>query len=187
MFQIAILITQRLVRTAYYLNTLATRTSSCQYCHWFRKGLNCTVSFLIIRNRSDKSNSTFCSRQTLQHEILVHKPDHQTFVESSTHHTDICSGKEVTADLSVVKDEIASIDKRWNDLCSTVGDRLQALENIQEEIHRYQLVLRVTQKTLVEIEQIVVVEYKLVMDPNKAKQELAEVKVRKQTNIGQVI
>ena len=93
----------------------------------------------------------------------------------------------MTADLSVVEDEIASIDKRWNDLCATVGDRLQALENIQEEIHRYQLVLRVTQKTLVEIEQIVVVEYMLVMDPNKAKQELAEVKVRKQTNIGQVI
>ena len=84
----------------------------------------------------------------------------------------------MTDDLSVVEDEIASIDKRWNDLCATVGDRLQTLENIQEEIHRYQVVLRVTQKTLVEIEQIVVVEYMLVMDPNKAKQELAEVKVR---------
>ena len=82
-----------------------------------------------------------------------------------------------------MENEIASIDKRWSDLCTTVGDRLQALENIQEEIHRYQVVLRVTQKTLLEIEQIVVVEYVLVMDPNKAKQELAEVKVRKQTNI----
>lgn len=116
----------------------------------------------------------------------MHKPDHQTFVESSTRHTDICSGKEVTADLSVVEDEIASVDKRWNDLCATVGDRLQVLENVQEEIHRYQVVLRVTQKTLIEIEQIVVVEYVLVLDPNKAKQELAEVKVRKQMNIGQV-
>ena len=86
----------------------------------------------------------------------------------------------------MVEDEIASVDKRWNDLCATVGDRLQALENVQEEIHRYQVVLRVTQKTLVEIDQIVVVEYVLVLDPNKAKQELAEVKVRKQTNIGQV-
>ena len=85
-----------------------------------------------------------------------------------------------------MEDEIASVDKRWNDLCATVGDRLQALENIQEEIHRYQVVLRVTQKTLVEIEQIVVVEYMLVMDPNKAKQELAEVKVRKQTNTSQI-
>jgi len=93
----------------------------------------------------------------------------------------------VTDDLSVVEDDIASIDKRWNDLCTTVGDRLQTLENIQEEIHRFQVVLRVTQKTLVEIEQIVVVEYMLVMDPNKAKQELAEIKVREQTNIGQVI
>jgi len=92
----------------------------------------------------------------------------------------------VTDDLSVVEDEIASIDKRWNDLCATVGDRLQTLENIQEEIHRYQVVLRVTQKTLIEIEQIVVVEYMLVMDPNKAKQELAEVKVREKTNISQV-
>lgn len=92
----------------------------------------------------------------------------------------------MTDDLSVVEDEIASIDKRWNDLCTTVGDRLQTLENIQEEIHRFQVVLRVTQKTLVEIEQIVVVEYMLVMDPNKAKQELAEIKVREQTNIGQV-
>lgn len=86
----------------------------------------------------------------------------------------------------MVEDEIASVDKRWNDLCATVGDRLQVLENVQEEIHRYQVVLRVTQKTLVEIEQIVVVEYVLVLDPNKAKQELAEVKVRKQMNIGQV-
>ena len=92
----------------------------------------------------------------------------------------------MTDDLSVVEDEIASIDKRWNDLCVTVGDRLQALENIQEEIHRYQVVLRVTHKTLVEIEQVVVVEYVLVMDPNKAKQELAEVKVRNETNISQI-
>lgn len=121
---------------------------------------------------------TICSQQTLQHEILLHKPDHQTFVESSTRHTDICSDREVTADLSVVEDEIASVDKRWNDLCATVSDRLQTLENVQEEIHRYQVVLGVTEKTLVEVEQIVTVEYVLVLDPTKAKQDLAEAKVR---------
>ena len=78
-----------------------------------------------------------------------------------------------------MEEEIASIDTRWNELCTTVSDRLQTLENVQEEIHRYQVVLRVTEKTLMEIEQIVSVEYVLVLDPNKAKQDLAEVKVRK--------
>lgn len=125
-----------------------------------------------------------CSQQTLQHEILLHKPDHQTFVESSSHHTDACSDKQVTDDLPLLEDEIASIDKRWNDLCATVGDRLQTVENVQEEIHRYQVVLRVTQKTIIEIEQIVTVEYVLVLDPNKAKQDLAEVKVRTSSTKG---
>ena len=78
----------------------------------------------------------------------------------------------------MVEDEIASVDKRWNDLCATVSDRLQTLENVQEEIHRYQVVLGVTEKTLVEVEQIVTVEYVLVLDPTKAKQDLAEAKVR---------
>lgn len=125
-----------------------------------------------------------CSQQTLQHEILLHKPEHQTFVESSSGHTDICSDKQVTDDLPLLEDEIASIDKRWNDLCATVGDRLKTVENVQEEIHRYQVVLRVTQKTIIEIEQVVTVEYVLVLDPNKAKQDLAEVKVRTSSTKG---
>lgn len=72
---------------------------------------------------------------------------------------------------------MASIDSRWEELCAKVNDRLQTLENVQEEIHRYQVVLRVTEKTLIEIEQIVFIEYELVLDPKKAKQDLAEVKV----------
>lgn len=119
-----------------------------------------------------------CFQQTLQHEILLHKPDHQSFLETSTRHTDICSDKEVTADLSVLEEEVASVDTRWNDLCAAVGDRLQTLENVQEEVHRYQLVFHVVEKTLLEVEQIVFVHYVLVLDQNKAKQDLAEVKVR---------
>lgn len=119
-----------------------------------------------------------CFQQTLQHEILLHKPDHQSFLETSTRHTDICSDKEVTADLSVLEEEIASIDTRWNDLCAAVADRLQTLENVQEEVHRYQLVFHVVEKTLLEVEQIVFVHYVLVLDQNKAKHDLAEAKVR---------
>jgi len=115
--------------------------------------------------------------QTLQHEILLHKPEHEAFQDASTHHTDLCSDKEVTDDLSVLEEEIASVNKRWDELCAKVGDRLQTLENVQNEIHRYQVVLRVTEKTLIEIEQIVTVEYLLVLDPKKARQDLAEVKV----------
>lgn len=79
--------------------------------------------------------------------------------------------------MCVLEEEVASVNKRWEELCAKVGDRLQALENVQEEIHRYQVVLRVTEKTLIEIEQIVTVEYMLILDPKKAKQDLAEVKV----------
>ena len=79
--------------------------------------------------------------------------------------------------MSVLEEEVTAIDKRWEELCAKVNDRLQTLENVQEEIHRYQVVLRVTEKTLVEIEQIVSIEYELVLDTKKAKQDLAEVKV----------
>lgn len=104
--------------------------------------------------------------------------EHQTFTETSTRHTDICNDKEVTADLSVLEEEIASVDKRWNELCATVGERLRTLENVQEDVHRHQLLLNVVKKTLIELEQIVYVEYILVLDQNKSKQDLAEVKVR---------
>ena len=72
---------------------------------------------------------------------------------------------------------MVSVDKRWEELCAKVSDRLQTLENVQEEIYRYQVVLRVTEKTLTEIEQVVSFEYELVLHPKKAKQDLAEVKV----------
>ena len=72
---------------------------------------------------------------------------------------------------------MASVDKRWEELCAKVSGRLQTLENVQEEIYRYQVVLRVTEKTLIEIEQVVSFEYELVLHPKKAKQDLAEVKV----------
>lgn len=80
--------------------------------------------------------------------------------------------------MSVLEEEIASVDKRWNELCATVGERLRTLENVQEDVHRHQLLLNVVKKTLIELEQIVYVEYILVLDQNKAKQDLAEVKVR---------
>ena len=117
------------------------------------------------------------SQQTLQHEILLQKPEHETFKDTSIKHADLCSNKDVTADLAVLEEEVATVDKRWDELCAKVSDRLQLLENIQEDIHRYQVVLRLTEKTLVEIEKIVSFEYQLTLDPKKAREDLTEVKV----------
>ena len=76
-----------------------------------------------------------------------------------------------------MSEEVTSADKRWKELCAGVNDRLQSLEDLQEDLHRFQVVLRVTEKTLLEIEQVVTIAYVLILDPNRAKQDLAEVKV----------
>ena len=77
----------------------------------------------------------------------------------------------------MLEEEATSVNKRWDELLAKVSDRLQTLENVQEDIHRYQVVLRVTEKTLIEIEQVVAVQYVLILKPKKAKQDLAETKV----------
>lgn len=77
----------------------------------------------------------------------------------------------------MLEEEAVAVDKRWDELSAKVNDRLQLLEDVQEDIHRYQVVLRLTEKTLLEIEQIVSFEYQLILDPKKAKEDLAEVKV----------
>ena len=76
-----------------------------------------------------------------------------------------------------MSEEVTSADKRWEKLCAGVNDRLQSLENLQEDLHRFQVVLHITEKTLLEIEQVVTIAYVLILDPNKAKQDLAQVKV----------
>mgnify|MGYP000140968966 CR=1 FL=1 len=102
---------------------------------------------------------------------------HKTLKDSLTEHADLCCDKDVTADLAVLEEEAVAVDKRWDELSAKVNDRLQLLEDVQEDIHRYQVVLRLTEKTLLEIEQIVSFEYQLILDPKKAKEDLAEVKV----------
>ena len=107
---------------------------------------------------------------------MLRKPVHKTFKDSLTEHADLCYDKDV-ADLAVLEEEAVAVDKRWDELSAKVNDRLQLLEDVQEDIHRYQVVLRLTEKTLLEIEQIVSFEYQLILDPRKAKEDLAEVKV----------
>ena len=119
----------------------------------------------------------FIFYQNLQHEIRTRQIERDTFQEVADHHTSLCHNSGIKDDLSVLEREIASITKRWNDLSVNVSDQLEKKENIQDTLLRYEKLHCVVEEIVLQMEHMVSVEYVLVLDVRKAKQDVAEAKV----------
>ena len=121
----------------------------------------------------------FSRFQTLQDEIQEHKPIYETYSSASTALVAECNKNSVTDDLPVIEDEISGVKQRWDALRRQLDEQLHKYGAALEDAMRFQEILIIVEHILIEVEELVIVEFVL-LQPNakQAKDELGKVKVK---------
>lgn len=116
--------------------------------------------------------------QALQDEIKEQQPQYETYTSAAITLVDECNKKSVTDDLPVIEDEIGGVKERWGSLQGQLDEQLHKYGTALEDAMRFQEIFVIIEQILIEVEEIVTVEF-ILAQPNakQAKDDLGKVKV----------
>lgn len=115
--------------------------------------------------------------QLILDEVKSHEPEHKALNFASTVHLKNAEDKDVTSHVPVIEDEVATINRQYDELHCEVNKKLDLLSDAQESLHGFQETLHVVEQTLEEVEMFVVEKYMLILDLKQAEKELGKAKV----------
>ena len=100
-----------------------------------------------------------------------HEPDHNALDDAAKKVIKIC-----VEEVSVVEEEIPVIDTRWNDLNTILKDKADQLENLENQLQKYQGTMKPLDEKLGELESKTEIETAPLADLDKAKEQEQELR-----------